>query len=72
MKLQMYVLSSFAFCLSLFLFLNFIGIWQFGQVKISEPNPLVLLGETIVVLVALVFSFYCMAQQLVRISARRK
>jgi len=72
MKLQMYILASFGFVLSLYLFLNFVSIWQSGNVSISEPNPLVLLAETFIVLAALIFSFYCMAKQLLNIIAPRK
>ena len=72
MKLQLYMLAILAFGMSLFLLINFIFIWQFGRVSIIQSDPLVLVADTVIVLVALAFSLYCMVRQLIRISSPRK
>jgi hypothetical protein len=61
---RIYVISLLAFAMASFLLFNFGAIWFYGKVYIYEANPVVLLLETAMMVVILVFSAYCILEQI--------
>ena len=59
MKLRMYILSLLASGMALCLLLHFGCIWIFGEFFICEPNQMMLIIETVMMLAILGFSVGC-------------
>ena len=67
MKLRIYVLALLAFAMASFLLFNFAAIWAYGKFFIYESNRWVLTLETTMMVAILVFSVFCIAEQVRRI-----
>jgi len=67
MKLRIYVLGLLAFAMASFLLFNFAAIWAYGKFFIYESNRWVLTLETTTMVAILVFSVFCIAEQVRRI-----
>jgi hypothetical protein len=64
MKAKVYILALLALAMASFLLVNFGLIWAYGRFYIFESNPLVLILETTLIVAILVFSFYCLLEQI--------
>jgi hypothetical protein len=64
MRFRMYVLSLLAFGMALCLLYHFGCIWIFKEFYICEPNTLLLTIETVLMAGIVLFSFYCIIDQI--------
>jgi hypothetical protein len=64
MKLRILMLAVLSLGMSVYLLSHFVFIWQFGEYQISQPN-IILLGTALgLIVLALLFSFYCIVKQI--------
>jgi hypothetical protein len=66
MDRRIYILSLLTLGMASFLLFHFGMIWVCGEFYIYESNYLVLTAETSFVVAILVFSFYCILGQIVK------
>lgn len=64
MKNKTYILAVLAFAMASFLLIHFGLIAVYGKFYIYESNPFILLSEITLIVVIMVFSFYCIVDQL--------
>ena len=64
MKFRIYILSLLALAMATWLLFHLACIWVYGRFFIYEPDTVVLLLETIVIVFTLAFSISCVVEQL--------
>ena len=64
MRIRQLLIILSAIGMAVFLLLNFTLIWLHGQVRIYEPNVLILVCETALLVVILGFGFFSLYENL--------
>jgi hypothetical protein len=64
MKVKVYILALAALAMASFLLFHFGTIWAYGKFYIYESNIGILIAETTLIVAIMVFSFFCLIEQL--------
>ncbi len=64
MRFRLCVLGSLALGMAICLMVHFAFIWKYGKFYIYEPNPLILVMETVMMAAIIIYALYCVISSL--------